>query len=273
MTPQNSAAGRASNLADDAQDALNDAANHPWVERAARIGYAANAVMHLLIGIVAIRLATGGSGSADQGGALGMLTQHAWGKALLVLGALGWAALAFWQIGETCLSFHEAKTRLKAAAKAVTYAALSVMCVTTLLNGHSSSSKSQNTTTTGKLMEHAWGVALVALVGAVIVGVGLYHVVKGLKKKFLADLQENPGTWAETSGTIGYALKGVALVLTGAFFVNGAITHDAKDTGGLDTALHALLERPLGSVMVGVIGLGFIAFAIYSAARSKYARV
>lgn len=260
-------------IADDAQEAINDAANHPWVERAARIGYAANAVMHLLIGIVAVRLATGGGGSADQGGALGMLTENTWGKVLLGIGAFGWAALAFWQIGEACLSFHETKTRLKAAAKAGTYAVLSGMCIMTLARGQSSSSKQQNASMTGKLMENTAGVILVGLAGAVIVGVGIYHVVKGVKKKFFEDLQKNPGKWAEWSGVIGYSLKGLALVLTGVFFVNGAITHDPKDTGGLDTALKSLLDKPLGSVMVAVIGIGFVAFAVYSAARSKYARV
>lgn len=260
-------------IADNAQEVINDAANHPWVERAARVGYAANAVMHLLIGVVALRLATGGSGAADQGGALGMLTQNSWGKLLLGLGAFGWAALAFWQVGEACLSFHETKTRLKAVAKAITYAVLSFMCVTTLLNGKSPSSKQQNTTMTGQLMEHAWGVGLVALTGAVVVGVGLYHVVKGVKEKFFEDLQRDPGRLAELSGVVGYALKGLALVLTGVFFANGALTHDAKDTGGLDTALHRLLQKPLGACMVGAIGAGFIAFALYSAARLRYARV
>lgn len=200
-------------IADNAQEVINDAANHPWVEKAARVGYAANAVMHLLIGVVALRLATGGSGAADQGGALGMLTQNSWGKLLLGLGAFGWAALAFWQVGEACLSFHETKTRLKAVAKAITYAVLSFMCVTTLLNGKSPSSKQQNATMAGRVMEHSWGVGLVALTGAVVVGVGLYHVVKGVREKFFEDLQRDPGRWAELSGVVGYALKGMALSL------------------------------------------------------------
>lgn len=265
--------GNKPDIADSAQEAINDAANHPWVERAARVGYAANAVMHLLIGVVVLRLATGGSGSADQGGALGMLTQNTSGKLLLGLGAFGWAALAFWQVGEACLSFHETKTRLKAVAKAVTYAVLAFMCVTTLVNGQSTSSKQQNMTTTGRLMEHTWGVVLVALAGVIVVGVGAYHVVKGVKRKFFADLRRDPGRWAELSGVVGYGLKGLALVLTGVFFTNGALTHDTKDTGGLDTALHGLLEQPLGAFMVAAIGVGFIAFAVYSAARSRYARV
>ena len=71
----------------------------------------------------------------------------------------------------------------------------------------------------------------------------------------------------------GLSSAELASWIFGVFFVNGAITHDPKDTGGLDTALKSLLDKPLGSVMVAVIGIGFVAFAVYSAARSKYARV
>ena len=262
-----------SDFVDDAQDAVTDAADHPLAERAARFGYAANAVMHLMIGVLAAKLSTGAQASADQGGVLQALVDNPLGKVLVGFGAFAWAALAFWQVGEACLSFHSAKTRLKAVAKAVTYAVLAALCIMTLVKGESASSKEKNVSTTAKLMEHTWGVALVFAVGVVIVGVGLYHVVKGVKKKFLEDLQEQPPRWVISAGEAGYLLKGVALIATGIFFANAAITNDPSDAGGLDAALHKLLGESFGAPVVLVIAFGFALYALYSAARSRYAKV
>lgn len=262
-----------SDVVDDAQEAVSEAADHPLVERAARFGYAANAVMHAIIGLLAIKLAFGQGVSADQGGVLQVLVQSTGGKVLVGFGVFSWAALAFWQVGEACLSFYSAKTRLKAVAKALTYAVLSILCVLTLVRGQSASSKEQNVSTTAKLMEHSAGVALVVAVGVIIVAVGAYHVVKGAKKRFHEDLVGQQPQWVEHAGVVGYILKGLALVATGIFFANAGLTNDPSDAGGLDAALHKLLEKPFGALLVGAIGLGFAIFGIYSAARSRYAKV
>lgn len=262
-----------SDLVDTAQDAVADAADHPLVERAARFGYGANAVMHAIIGVLAIRLASGSQASADQNGVLQALVQHTFGKTVVLSGIVAWAALALWQVGEACLTYYAAKTRLKSVAKAVTYAALSVMCVLTLWHGRSASSTKSNVSLSARLLQHSWGIALMAALGAVIIGVGGYHIIKGVKQRFRADLQETPPVWAHWAGVVGYIVKGLALVATGAFVANAAFTNDASDAGGMDAALHKLLEKPFGGVAVLGIGLGFAVFAVYSVARARYARV
>ena len=264
---------QAAELADQAQDAVTDAADHPIVEKTARVGYGANAFMHLVIGLLAAKLALGSTASADQGGVLQALVDNPLGKVLLVVGGLAWLGLAFWQVGEACLSWMQTKTRLKAGAKAITYAVLSALCFLTLARGESASKRENNVTMTGKLLNNPAGRGLVLVVGAAIIGVGIYHCIKGIRKKFYEDLQEKPPVWVEYAGIVGYVLKGLALMLTGMFIANAALTNDANDAGGLDTALHKLLDKPFGSPMVMTIAIGFAIFAVYSLARSRYAKV
>lgn len=258
---------------DQVQEAITDAADHPALESTARVGYVANAGMHVLIGVVAVRLAAGvPGGPADQGGALSLLTRHTWGFTLLVVGALGWLALAFWQVGEACRSRYSLGTRAKAVAKGITYAVLAGMCVSYLRHDGGGSSH-KNVEVTARVMSSTLGVLVIGAVGLGIMGVGGYHVLKGLRRSFLDDLDEDPGPLISLTGVVGYVLKGLGLVLTGGFVVNAARTHDADDAGGLDTALRRTLDHAWGPGVVGAVGVGFIIFAVYSAARARFTRV
>ena len=58
----------------DVKQASQRAGDHPALEMVARIGYAVNGVLHIIIGVIALALAFGSRGtSADQSGALGSM--------------------------------------------------------------------------------------------------------------------------------------------------------------------------------------------------------
>ena len=122
-------------------------------------------------------------------------------------------------------------------------------------------------------MGQPFGTGLVVLVGLVIIAVGIYHINKGWKRKFLADLQEHPGEAVEKLARFGYIAKGVALIIVGGLFGIAAAQNDPKESTGLDGALKTLLDAPAGQWLVTLVALGFIAFAIYSFVRAKMARV
>ena len=114
---------------------------------------------------------------------------------------------------------------------------------------------------------------LVILVGLVIVGVGVYHIHKGWKRKFLADLQEHPGEAVEKLARFGYIAKGVALIIVGGLFGIAALENDPEEATGLDGGPKTPPEAPAGQWLVTPVALGFIAFAIYSFVRAKKARI
>lgn len=243
------------------------------VRTVARAGYVASGIVHLLLGWLAVQLALGSPGrQADESGAFATLADTAVGRALLWLCVVGFAALALWQLVEAASRWRRAGERLKAAAKAVVYAAL---CWTAypFASGGRSGQGGGTSDLTADLMSRPWGALLVGAAGLVLVGVGAYHVHKGWVRGFLEDLESHPGRYAEVSGRVGYVAKGVALGTVGVLFGVAAVENDPDQAGGMDQALRALLEAPLGGGLLTVVGLGLGAYGLYSFARARHARV
>ncbi|MCV2396057.1 DUF1206 domain-containing protein [Actinotalea sp. M2MS4P-6] len=247
------------------------AGDNPVVEAGARLGYAASGLLHLVLAWLTLQLVVGsGGGSADQSGALAQLAGTALGTALLWALLAGFVLLGVWQVTEAVA--RRGSDRVRPAAKAVVYAALAFSTVS-VLRGASSSSDQQAQSATARLMSQPAGVWLVGVTGAVIVGVGVFHVVKGARATFLRDLREHPHRWVIRIARVGYVTKGIALGAVGVLFAVAAVNHDPDKAGGLDDALHSLLGVPAGAVLVAAIAVGFACYGLYSFARAAYARV
>ena len=258
----------------DVKQAAANAGDHPVLENAARLGYAVNGLVHLLIAWLALQVAWGGGGgSADQSGAMQTLSGNDIGRVLLWIAVVGFLGLGLWQVTEVIVGRGETSDRLKAAAKAVVYLFLAFSFFTYARGSSSASSSQQSVDFTSSLMDKPFGRILVGAVGVAVLGVGLYHVYKGFKKKFLQDLREHPGRWVVRAGQFGYISRGVAFGLVGVLFVLAALHTQPGEATGLDGALRALRDAPLGQVLLTVVALGFASFAVYLFARAKYARV
>lgn len=246
------------------------AGDHPAVEAGARLGFLANGLLHLLIAWLALQVAWGSaSGDADQTGALSVLAESGLGTALLWGCVVGFVLLALWQVTEA-VGRHETKDRLKAVGRLVVYGALG-WTTFSILQGSGGGASEESMT--AKVLQWPLGQVLIAAVGLGVIGVAVYHVIKGWKKKFLEDLDGHPGRAVVRAGQVGYIAKGIALVIVGGFLVVAAVTHDSDEATGLDGALRSLLELPFGAVLLTLMAIGFAAYGVYSFARAKYARV
>ena len=262
------------------------AADGDGLENLARVGLVSYGVVHLLVAWLALQLAWGTSSeSADQSGALSTVADSPVGKPLLWIIALGMIALAVWQALEVLRwrsgwsGTGDARTKAvkksaKAVAKAIVYAALAVLAIRFATGSGGSSSQQQQSTTAGVFGWPA-GRWLIGLAGLVLVGVGLYHVYKGVTKHFLKeiDLAEAPpaATRLVTRlGQVGYPGKGIALGVVGGLFVWAAITFDPEKASGLDGALRTLLDAPFGQVLLTLVALGIAAFGAYLLVRARY---
>ena len=253
------------------RSAASQAGDNPFLERGARLGYAASGLLHLLIAWVVLQLAlSGGSGrQADQRGALETLSGNGVGRALLWICVVGFVALALWQVTEA-VTRRETGDRLKAGGKAVVNLALAWTAFTVV---RGSAGSGGGGTSTAGLMSGTGGRALVAALGLGIVGVGVYHVIKGWTKKFLRDLREHPGRWPVRAGQVGYIAKGIALAVVGGLLAVAALRSDAAQAQGLDAAVQTVAALPPGTALLIAAGLGFAAYGVYAFARAKYARV
>jgi hypothetical protein len=246
---------------------------------AARVGYAVNGLLHLLIGGIAVGVAAGGGGEADQGGALARLAEAPLGVALLWVVVVGMCGLGLFQLLETVLvrgSDRDAWTeRAKEAGKAVAYLAIGSTALRYAL-GSGSDSSEQTQSLSAQVLAVPGGVVLLLLVAAGVAAVGVYFVVKGVRRRFREDITLPPGaagTWLERAGVAGYAAKGVAVTVVGVLFAVAALTADPEEATGLDGALHALAALPLGPVVLGAVALGLVIYGLYCVARARYARL
>ncbi len=248
----------------------------------ARVGYAVSGVLHVLIGWIAIRIATGGGGDADASGALNEVAKAPAGEVLLWIGAAGFAALGLWQLIEALAGSRSVEpskrtgARLKAAGKAAVYLALA-WTTFSYARGARSSSSEQSSDFTASLMDSGWGKALLVAIGVGVIAVGIYHVYKGFSQKFTDDLRGPGGGPVGRAvvvlGVVGYVAKGVALAVVGVLFIVAVAESDPDEATGLDGALKTLGEQPFGPALIIGVAVGFIAYGVYSFARSRYAKM
>jgi hypothetical protein len=246
----------------------------------ARAGYAVSGLLHIMIGIIAIRIATGaGGGEADQTGALQEIAGTTGGAFVLWFAVVAFVALGLWQILEAIAGTSgdakdRAGFRAKSVGKAAVYLALGALTFQVVSGAGTGS---QQDTLTASLLANGAGRLLVGVVGLGIVAAGAYHVVKGWRKRFLRDLEGNAGGQAGRAvvvlGRVGYIAKGIALGVLGGLVVAAAMTADPAKASGLDVALRTIGDQPFGAFLLAATGVGFAAYGVYSFARARYARM
>ena len=246
---------------------------------AARGGYAMNGLLHILIGGIALSVAFGSDGEADQGGALGSLAATPGGIVALVVVVIGLWALGIFQVLEAFLVRGNDKDawvdRAKEGGKGIAYLAVGGSAAIYALGGTTDSS-GQTQELSGKLLATPGGIFALIVLALAVAGIGVYFVMKGAKKKFLEDIKEpkgTPTTIINVLGVGGYIAKGIALIVVGALFGVAAATTDPAAATGLDGALKALVELPFGVAILTVVALGLIFYGVYCFVRAKYAQL
>ena len=251
----------------------------PWLDRGVRLGLVVYGVVHLIIAVTAFQLAFGDqSGSASQQGAFTQLSKSSLGDAALVLVAVGLLGLVVWQLIEAAVGHRRedggkrALKRLASVGKAVVYG---VLALSAFQKVFSSSSGKSTDSMTAQLMSAPGGQLLVGAVGVGTVAVGGFLLYKGWSERFTKDLdiQASSGRRREPIvllGKVGYIGKGVALAGVGALFVTAAVQHQAKESGGLDVALHELLRQPFGVWLVMAVAVGIGCFGLYCLAWARH---
>jgi Domain of Unknown Function (DUF1206) len=251
----------------------------------ARSGFVARGVIYGIIGILAVKLALGAGGTTtNQQGALKTIAHQPFGKVLLILVAIGLAGYALWRLVHALLGHGPEDSdsgfdRVAALGSGIVYAGLCAIAVEILLGSGSSGGGSGNTSkTTAGVLGWPGGTWLVGIVGAVLIGIGLYQGYRGISTDFLKDSKTEQMSawvrnWIEWIGSFGHLARMVVFGLVGVFLITAAIDYDPNKAVGLDGALAKISHASYGPFMLGIVAAGLIAFGVYSLSDARYRRI
>jgi hypothetical protein len=270
------------NAARRVEGAAREAHQSDWVDKAARVGLVAYAIVYLMIGWLAVQLALGDrEGKPSSSGAMHELAQQPFGDVLIWVVSIGMFLLVLWKLLDALFGHREeqdggkrTRKRLVSAGKAVLYAFIGYSGLQVATGSGSSGGKGQETWT-AKLMNVTGGQLLVGLVGLAIIGYGVYQIYKAWTEDFADKLDAegrsgSTGTAYIAFGKAGYTARGIAFSIVGGLFLYAAFTHDASKSGGLDQALFEVLDQPFGPVLLCLLGIGLACYGVFTLARARH---
>jgi hypothetical protein len=247
-----------------------------------RAGFVARALVYGIIGLLAFDLAIGHGGKiTDQQGALRTVGQHRFGHFLLVLIAIGLGGYALWRFFRAALGHgregaDSGLARIGALGSAISYALMCAIAVQILLGGKSSGGGAKQTAS--GVFSWPAGRWLVGAAGLVFLGVALFQLIRGIRKKFLEDskteqMHELALEWLTALGVVGHVARAIVFGLVGIFLVKAARDRRANEAIGLDGALTKLHHAAYGDALLGFAAAGLIAFSVFSLVEARYRRI
>ncbi len=259
--------------------AARDAESTPALRAFARAGFAANGVVHILIGVLVLIVAFGGDGETDQAGAFKAVAAAPLGFALLWAIALALGGLAAWHALDGFLARGDASHRWGRRAsefgQALVFTALGVIAAAVALGAEPDADATAQDASRG-LLAAPGGVFVLGAIGAGVGIAGISFVAMGVLRSFRTKMDVPAGALGRgvtALGAIGFVAKGIALGIIGVLLVVAAVTVDPSAAGGLDAAVEALLALPSGPWLAGVVGGGLIAYGAFCGFRARYARL
>ncbi|MGY4543441.1 hypothetical protein ACVWY0_003381 [Arthrobacter sp. UYNi723] len=266
----------------EAADAVEEASDTMALDVVARSGFAVMALLHIIVGFIAIALAFGQPGQAEATGAIEQLGANPWGPAVLWSSVVACTGLALWQLSEATLRARHLP-RAKRLGKLISSGCLTIAYGSVGLSfaGFAVGMRGDSGDTTrdfsAALLDAPFGLPVLVAVGLTTMGVGVYFVVKGLRRGFKEELFRFEGTrrgrLIDALGVTGHVAKGIALNLAGLLFVIAAGKQSPEESTGLDGSLKALRDHAFGPYLLVAIGAGFICYGLFALVRARFGRM
>ena len=259
----------------------------PFVEKFARVGYAAKGGIYLLVGVLALMAALGRNGGETSGsrGVMQRLFDQPFGQILLAALAAGLACYAAWQFIRAIEDPEGAGSDFKGVMKRIGYfgsgvihSALVVFAINTLLGYARHADDDEGARGwSATVMSYPAGRWLIAGIG---IGIGIYglkQIYNGFVAKLdridVSSLSPDTGKWICRACQFGLAARGLVFAIIGTFLVLAAYHEKPSEARGLGGALDSLREQAYGPWLLGIVALGVIAYGFYGLVRARYRRI
>jgi Domain of Unknown Function (DUF1206) len=255
------------------------------MEAIARVGLVGQGVSFILVSVLAIQVALGEGGAAtDRQGALRKIAQDDFGRFLVILIAIGFAAYTLWRLAEIILG-HEVEEdnarakwskRAVAFGKGAIYGALTAAAVSILL-GEGGGGDEEREATEGILGWPA-GRWIVGAIAACFAAAALWQVYRAFSEKYEESLKTGQMSdtelrWTERIAFVGLMSRAVVFALIAWFFYNAAEEFNAREAEGLDGALRKLAHESHGPWLLGLVAAGLFAWGLFCLIQARYREV
>ena len=259
----------------------------PFLVPLGRFGYAAEGLVYILIGILAVQVALGAGGeTTDSKGVLLRIVGAPFGHILLIGIAVGFAGYAVWRFLEAAFDpdgqgngANRIIMRLGNAINGVLHLAFAFSAVRLLQTGNPGA----NTDATAKggtaeLLGKPFGQWLVGLVGLGVLGFAGWQFFQAVRAKFrenanLGEMSATEVRWYTALGRLGFAARGIVFAIIGLFLIVAARNANPQDARGLDSVLADLLTHAFGPWLLGLVAFGVVAYGLFLLAEARFHRV
>lgn len=268
---------------------MTEAKASSLVERLARGGFVAKALLYATLGVLAASAALGlgggpTGGATDTRGVMAAVLEAPLGRLLLVAIGVALLGYAVWRVIEGVADperrGRDAKglaLRGSFIARGVAHAALGVSALrfaaTRRAQGDDGDRPREATRAAFEAPGGEWLVWIAALA---VIGYGLYQIYRAAAAKVSKRLDtgrmsREGGRWVIALSRFGIAARGVVFLVVGWLFIRAASRHDPAQAGGVADALRAL--RGLGRWPFAAIAVGLIAYGGYEMLNARYRRI
>jgi hypothetical protein len=240
-------------------------ADRPWVYLLARLGYAAEGLLYVIVGGTA-SLAAVNVGGRVRGmrGALNLIVAQPFGRlvvALIAVGLCGYMLRRFVQVfvpptdGVPPKPIKRIFRRLSFALSGLAHVGIALAALRLVLGPAILSSGGHQPSRGWASLLLAWKPLdgwLTLLVGLALIGVAIFHFYKAVSRRFTIDLElERMSRLVERAtlacGIVGYAGHGIGFLIIGAFLVYAGWYVEEVEARGFGDILRALEEQPFGA--------------------------
>lgn len=249
-----------------------------------RLGYAARGVLYLIIGWLAGLAALGlGGRTTDTTGALHTLLGSPFGRLATAIVVAGLLSFALWRLlqasfdmdghglGVQGLLIRGGMLISAVGHTSVAFVGLRIFVRSFALGG-SGDGKQKMLQWLMELPAGRYWIGLLALLALVA---GAAHFAKGVNLRYQAYLQVSDRGLRILSPicSFGLAARGVVFLLIGFLLGVAAVEVSPNQPVGLGHALDWLERQPYGSAILAVVGLGLLAFGLYSLIEAVWRRI
>jgi hypothetical protein len=254
----------------------------PWMEWAARLGYAAKGMVYALIGVLAaLAAANVNVGQRDnemsQKGVINFLARQWYGTALLIAIAVGLAGYALWRLISATLNAEDKgpMKRIGYAITGIAYGYLGYLAVKAVFGARPNP---DDKSVARNLIDKPFGQILLIAVGAIVIGIGVAQLWNAIVANFLSVFKLNEmNPWQRTAATVtgrvGLSARAILFGLIGGFFIAAGLHHNVSEAGGISDALRSLQHSIAGNWLLGADCVGLVCYGGFMFFEARFRKI